>query len=45
MKRSHSQEGIREEEKHEEQVILNEGFEDVVHEFIDDSVPTMYKTP
>ena len=30
---------------HEEELILREGFHDIVHNFIDDSVPTMLKTP
>ena len=30
---------------HEEELILREGFHDIVHDFVDDSVPTMLKTP
>lgn len=45
MTRSRSQESVGGEQEHEEQVILNEGYEDVVHSFVDDSVPTMLKTP
>ena len=30
---------------HEEAVIMTHGFEDVVHHFVPDDVPTMYKTP
>ena len=30
---------------HEEELILREGFHDIVHDYVDDSVPTMLKTP
>ena len=30
---------------HEEEVILRAGFEDIMHRFVEETAPTMFKTP